>query len=171
MNRNDFALQLIKRGFVTVDTELGKVYRHRGPGGVRLTNPQEVPGSVVNGYLAGNFNIDGEKKQIRLHRLIWIAAHGGIPEKMTIDHINGQKMDNRLKNLRLLTAEDNCSEAHRNGQYSYDRTIPRRKYREVAEAALLHGETHHTIARRYGVTRGRVTQIVREMRPQIGRES
>ena len=39
----------------------------------------------------------------RVHRIIWTMVNGPIPEGMTIDHINLDKRDNRLSNLRLAT--------------------------------------------------------------------
>jgi len=37
------------------------------------------------------------------HRLAWLYVHGSWPERQ-IDHINGIKADNRIKNLRDVTA-------------------------------------------------------------------
>lgn len=39
----------------------------------------------------------------RCHRLIWNWHNGDIPNKLIIDHINGDRADNRIENLRLLT--------------------------------------------------------------------
>jgi len=41
------------------------------------------------------------------HRLAWIYVHGPIPDGMLIDHINGQRGDNRIKNLRTVTHKEN----------------------------------------------------------------
>lgn len=40
-----------------------------------------------------------------VHRLIWTLLYG--PTTLCIDHINSDKSDNRLKNLRLATHRDN----------------------------------------------------------------
>lgn len=45
------------------------------------------------------------------HRLVWEAAHGPIPSGMQVHHKNGNKRDNRLENLELMTPRDH-SEHH-----------------------------------------------------------
>ena len=47
-------------------------------------------------------------KRKRLHRFIWECFFGEIPEGMQIDHINHNRLDNRLCNLRLVTPTENC---------------------------------------------------------------
>jgi len=60
------------------------------------------------GYVMGHgytTDEDGNKVGISvpLHRYVYTLVHGQIPNKMTIDHINGDKLDNRIENLRLAT--------------------------------------------------------------------
>ena len=43
----------------------------------------------------------------REHRYVWEQYHGPIPEGMQIDHINGDRKDNRIENLRLANQSDN----------------------------------------------------------------
>ncbi len=42
------------------------------------------------------------------HRVIWVMLNGPIPPKMEIDHINGNRADNRLVNLRLVSVTENA---------------------------------------------------------------
>lgn len=55
-----------------------------------------------NGYRAGHIF----KKTYLAHRVAWALHHGAWPE-MHIDHINGVRGDNRITNLRAVSAEDN----------------------------------------------------------------
>ena len=41
-------------------------------------------------------------KTVSLHRFVWECFNGPIPQGMVIDHINDDKIDNRLCNLQLL---------------------------------------------------------------------
>ena len=43
-----------------------------------------------------------------LHRIIWESFNGQVPFGMDIDHINGNRLDNRLANLRVATRTENA---------------------------------------------------------------
>ena len=75
-----------------------------------------------NGYWVIRFN----GYQRGAHRLAWIYCNGVIPDGYVVDHINRNKTDNRLINLRLATfSESSKNRALPGGQLS--------KYRGVSK--------------------------------------
>lgn len=65
----------------------------------------------------GILNNDNKQKTHFVHRLVYQAFKGKIPEKYQVDHINGIRDDNRLINLRLLTPKENSQNKHHLEQY------------------------------------------------------
>jgi len=56
---------------------------------------------------------------IRYHTIIWILTHGTIEDvDAELDHIDGNRSNNRIDNLRLVTRRENCQnkKTHRNGR-------------------------------------------------------
>lgn len=60
-----------------------------------------------HGYLFVRLFKNGKVKNYLIHRLVWIAFHGAIPEGMQINHIDEDKTNNRLDNLELMTCKEN----------------------------------------------------------------
>lgn len=60
-----------------------------------------------NGYLRVGLRKNGKQKWYLVHRLVWEAFNGKIPEGMEINHISEDKTDSRLCNLNLLNHKAN----------------------------------------------------------------
>lgn len=86
------------------DQATGSLY-WRSPGlGRRL---REAAGSI-NGDGYRQIGIRG--RRYMAHRLVWLMLHGCLPSGV-IDHINFDRDDNRIENLRDVSVAENC--AHR----------------------------------------------------------
>lgn len=62
----------------------------------------DVAGSLCNGYR--EIRIDGER--YKEHRLAWLYVHGVFPENF-LDHIDHNKQNNKIVNLREVTKSEN----------------------------------------------------------------
>ena len=97
------------------ETLSNEIYWHNG-----------APWWIKNNKKAGSLsryrriykNINGIYKRVLAHRLRWFMEYGELPE--IIDHINQDKDDNRIGNLRACTQSQNV----------YNTTLPK-KYRGV----------------------------------------
>jgi hypothetical protein len=62
-----------------------------------------IPAGVEAGWLVNGYRrvaLDG--RQYFAHHIVWLMQHGCLPG-FTLDHINGNRDDNRLENLRRAT--------------------------------------------------------------------
>lgn len=64
-------------------------------------------GHISNmGYLIIKISFKGDRYNIYAHRLVWVLCNGCWPQ-LTIDHINGNRLDNRIENLREVSLSEN----------------------------------------------------------------
>lgn len=96
------------RELLTYDPETGKLFWKPC---ARMTNSWngKYPGKEAftadsgNGYRRGAIM----QKNLYAHRVIWALHHGAWPEQ-EIDHINLNRSDNRIRNLREASRSENC---------------------------------------------------------------
>lgn len=61
------------------------------------------------GYLQVGLFKDGKSIKFLVHRLVYEAFNGQIPEGMEINHIDEDKSNNNIKNLNLMTHKENVN--------------------------------------------------------------
>lgn len=138
MKRTDHViLDNLASGRVHVDAKKGIVYGVQG----RALKP-----TLHNGYAAVGLRGRGGKwVKVYVHRLMWLAEHGEIPEGKTVTHTKPPDSDNRLKNLAIGRKQSRgfrpLSKAHVRRVRSYKRL------------------TQRQIAERMGITQARVSQL------------
>ena len=84
--------------------ELHDLFEYRDDGHLIRRSTGRIAGclDVSNGYTILHI----KKQKYRVHRLIFLFHHGHLPEM--IDHIDGNRSNNKIENLREATKNQNC---------------------------------------------------------------
>ena len=89
------------KSLLLYNKELGIFTRLTSPNGKEKVG--DIAGTIEkSGYVS--INVSG--KSYKAHRLVWLYHIGKFPKKH-LDHINNNRLDNRIENLREVTVADN----------------------------------------------------------------
>lgn len=154
LDRTDLIMMCLKEKRIITDPGTGKIYSTciRGREGEKI----ELQGSDCNGYVVHSIKYKGIKKQVKAHQVIWMSVNGAYDKtKYQIDHINRDRKDNRIDNLRLVTPKENVANSKRyEGKFSnWDKD----------NMYILHYDNHMTlneIAELYECSPARIGQII-----------
>jgi len=97
---------------ITYDESLGLFFWNKRPESMFSCNREYLRwNNRYSGKKAGTKDSRGyivikfQQKKIKAHRLAYLLKHGSMP--LAIDHIDGNKENNRIQNLREATASEN----------------------------------------------------------------
>lgn len=104
----DLVLSKLSTGKLSVDSS-GRVF---GPTGI------ELGGSPSSGYKTLSIPISGSglprtrrTRTVKAHHVVWLNTYGVIPDGLYINHIDGNKLNNHISNLELVTPSENTKHA------------------------------------------------------------
>ena len=90
------------------------------------------------GYYWVNLSIKNKRKCFYIHRLVMLCFIG--ESKLQVDHINGNKKDNNIENLRYLTNRENCTAHQIKKQNFKGFTFDKRRNKYIAQ--IYHNRKH-----------------------------
>ena len=91
---------------------------------------------IRNGYYIVSLCKNSKVRHYYVHRLVWEAFNGQIPENMQVNHINEIKTDNRLENLNLMTPKENTNWGTRNERIAKKNSIILKNRKDLSKVVL-----------------------------------
>lgn len=112
MNKYEYMMNLIHEGYYSVDED-GRLHCHL----TKKHQRDEIIDKIIDyknrdGYMIGNIKLKGHRTlELRMHRIVWMIFNGEIPAGMQINHIDGNKRNNNINNIEIVTPSGNIQHA------------------------------------------------------------
>lgn len=169
-----FVHKAVESGELEIDGE-GRVWRvmkrvpNRWMGMVNLKPCKRVRAESSNGrYLQVKVMRSGLRRYAAAHRLVWFHFRGPIPPGLTINHKNGNGVDNHLENLEVATSQEQREHAaivlgfRAKGPSGEANTNTHLRMTDIPTIRMRasRGDSLQLIAGDYGLTRDAIYRIV-----------
>jgi hypothetical protein len=140
-------------------TEEGSVFSNVG-------NKKELIGKITNGgYRMIILTVNKKKLYKLVHRIVAEAFIENPLNKPEVNHINGDKTDNRVENLEWVTAQENQLHATKTGLQLYK--IDMQKACEIRDLYKSGRYTQRVLAEMYGLKKTQIGYILNNKRWKV----
>lgn len=146
-------------------------YRVSKGGGVWSSRRKRYlkPNKGQNGYLRVDLQEVGKRRACTVHRLILETFIGPCPEGMECRHLDGNKLNNQIENLRWGTRSENTMDAVRhgthpclrNGEQHGNAILTEEMVRQIRSLSGTGQHTQIKLATMFGTSQTNVSHIVR----------
>jgi len=127
----------------------------------RVLNSHQNP----DGYLLVPLTKDRKRKDFGIHRLVLAAFSGPCPVGKEVDHIDGNRSNNIVLNLRYVSRSQNMAAAYQRCPDKWNNLRHQKlQATDLVEIRRLsiEGMSGKSIAERFAVTPTRISQILRK---------
>ena len=102
-------------------------------------------GLKKNIYLAVALSKDGKGKQYKIHQLVAMAFLNHTPcgNELVVDHINDDKLDNRLENLQIVSHRFNTYKTQGRHTSKYKGVSLHKKLNKWVSNIMINGKSNH----------------------------
>lgn len=157
----------------------------RSRNGFRIKKAKWLKGQDIRGYIGYHLKQDDGKTKIwKAHRLVCIAWHNNQENKETVNHIDGNKLNNHYSNLEWATWSENIQHsftAKLNGEHCFSNYSKEKRRQggingikkrrklpyetaDIIRKRIFNGEKQKDLAVEFGVSKSTICEINKGLR-------
>lgn len=108
--REQLFFKLVAEGYYSIDEE-GNIWIEKPRYPIKRFTRRIKCTEMMNGYIRVRCFYGGKCNVLLHHRIMYIHHHGDIPDGLQINHIDGDRANNRISNLEAVTPRENVLHA------------------------------------------------------------
>lgn len=125
-----------------------------------VTYPSKVLSqNMTSGYLSVIFSVKGVTYYPLVHRLVALAFLDNPDDKPQVDHIDGDRTNNKPENLRWVTSKENHANAVKHGTHTSQQVYKKKPVRDVDTGRVFSSMLEAELE--YGIPRGRISAAIK----------